>query len=165
MKFPWGHWKVWWYSRFFYMFLFLLLPAPKLLGSSFYSYSIEISCIMTQDGFLLLILLGIQWALSNCTLVFLNLGSFLCYFFNNFSLSCFFLSLFFFSFWNFCYSYVGWCSHILFCATCHVFVLLFGRVAQLNCQSFLLKLKFVDDLFWVISFLQTPVISGLWTGT
>lgn len=53
---------------------------------------------MTQDGFLLLILVGIQWALSNCTLVFLNLGSFLCYFFNNFSLSCFFsLSLFFFS--------------------------------------------------------------------
>lgn len=51
---------------------------------------------MTQDGFLLLILLGIQWALSNCTLVFLNLGSFLCYFFNNFSLSCFF-PLFFFS--------------------------------------------------------------------
>lgn len=73
------------------MYLFLLLPATKLLGSSFYSYSIEISPIITQDGFLLLILLGIQWALSNCTLVFLNLGSFLCYFFNNFSLSCFFL--------------------------------------------------------------------------
>ena len=33
------------------MYLFLLLPAPKLLGSSFYSYFIEISLIMTWGGF------------------------------------------------------------------------------------------------------------------
>lgn len=73
----------------------------------------------------------------------------------------------FFSFWNFCYSYVGWYSHFLIFSLqlSTYFVLLFGRVPQLCCPSFLLKLKFVDVLFWVISFLQTPVIRGLWTGS
>lgn len=165
VKFHWGHWKVWWYSWFFYMYLFFLLPAPKLLGSSFYSYSIEISPIMTEDGFLLLILLGTQWALSNHTLVFPNLGSFLCYFFNNFSLFCFFLYFFLLlelllliCWLIFTFSYFFSATFYLFCST-------FWKSSSTLFSILSIEIKVVDVLFWVISFLQTPVIRGLWTGS